>query len=299
MQNVLQAAIIDPALFEAHEFERDQVPADAVLNAADLPGKLAAHDISQGQILRADMLTDKQSIVEDGINASFVIPEGKVAVAFPIDELSSVAYALQAGDSVDLLITVQMIDVDPELQVRLPLPGGRRYRRPEGPGHPAPTHGLPAHAARRAGAEDRAVERAAGANRLGDAGPGRRPARPPAARRIRPAAPANPTIITLVVTQQDALVLKYARESGATIDFALRARDFHEQVTTEPVTLGYMVQRFNVKPPDKLPYAIEGGRRRPRRRRRPSRPRPSRRDEQPGEPTRRRRSEGPARSVNL
>ncbi|MGQ9668382.1 MAG: Flp pilus assembly protein CpaB, partial [Anaerolineae bacterium] len=103
IQNIGQAQPIDPAAVELREIEQSQVPPDAVMSTADIVGKLAAVDIVQGQIIRRDMLTDKKSIVEKGINASFLIPPGRVAVAFPIDELSSVAYALEPGDSVDML----------------------------------------------------------------------------------------------------------------------------------------------------------------------------------------------------
>ncbi|MGQ9516519.1 MAG: hypothetical protein ACUVT1_04550, partial [Anaerolineae bacterium] len=72
-----------------------------------------------------------------------------------------------------------------------------------------------------------------------------------------PATPAAPTIITLLVNQQDALVLKFAREAGASIDFALRSKNDHDLVETEPVTLDYMIRRFNIRPPERLPYAVE------------------------------------------
>ena len=106
LQNIGQANMIDPALLELREFEQPQAPADALMSTADIAGKLAAVDIAQGQIVRRDMVTDRETIVEQGVNASFLIPMGKVLMAVPIDELSSAAYALEAGDTVDMLITI-------------------------------------------------------------------------------------------------------------------------------------------------------------------------------------------------
>ena len=63
--------------------------------------------------------------------------------------------------------------------------------------------------------------------------------------------------MTVLVDQQDALVLKFARESGASIDFALRGKLDHDIISTEPVTLDYMIRRFNITPPEWMPYAIE------------------------------------------
>jgi len=83
-QNVAQAQALDPGAFEEREFEKSQVPADAVLFRPDMAGMLAAQDIAAGQILRREMMTDKVTIVNKGVNASFLVPEGKVAMAFPI-----------------------------------------------------------------------------------------------------------------------------------------------------------------------------------------------------------------------
>lgn len=252
LQNISQAQPIDPALVELREFEKSQVPPDALFSTADVAGKLAARDIAQGQIIRRDMLTDKQSIVEKGINASFFIPPGKVAVAFPIDELSSVAYALQPGDTIDMLITVQLVSLDPETQIKEPV----------------------AHAGAEGEVTGTQVPRMVTQLTLQDVtvlkiGPwGQQPVATPAAEsqqaeqqppKEETAAVPAPTIMTVLVDQQDALVLKFARESGASIDFALRGKNDHEMVTTEPVTLDYMMQRFNIIPPERLPYAIEPG----------------------------------------
>lgn len=254
LQNIGQANMIDPALMELREFEQSQVPPDALLSAADIAGKLAAQDIAQGQIVRRDMVTDWETIVELGINASFLIPPGKVLVAVPINEQSSVAYALEAGDTIDMLVTMELVSVDPETQIKEPLPAdtedvvkveqiprmvsqltlqdvtilkiGRWGEKIPEPGSPAEQQQASAQAQQ--GAETAPIVQL-------------------------------PTIMTVLVDQQDALVLKFARESGASIEFALRGKLDHELVTTEPVTLDYMIRRFNITPPERLPYAIETG----------------------------------------
>jgi Flp pilus assembly protein CpaB len=257
IQNIGQAQPIDPAAVELREMEQSQVPPDAVMSTTDIVGKLAAVDIVQGQIIRRDMITDKKSIVEKGINASFLIPPGKVAVAFPIDELSSVAYALEPGDTVDMLITFNMVSVDPETQIKLPLPKTTeegQMSEPVGQQIPRMVTQLtlqditvlkvgPWGQAAVTPAATPEAQQQQGASQQGQAG--------------EQAAPPAPTIITLLVSQQDALVLKFAREAGASIDFALRSKNDHEIVETEPVTLDYMIRRFNIRPPERLPFAVE------------------------------------------
>src|SRR5690606_31105890 len=68
-----------------------------------------------------------------------------------------------------------------------------------------------------------------------------------------------PDIVTLVMTRQDALVMKYAVEQGALIDLVLRsaADDDIEDIVTDPVTLSYIINARNVTPPEKLPIALD------------------------------------------
>jgi Flp pilus assembly protein CpaB len=59
---------------------------------------------------------------------------------------------------------------------------------------------------------------------------------------------AGPGMLTILVTPQDALLIKYAREKG-TIDLVLRSPQFHDLVVTDPVYLDYIVRRFELPRP--------------------------------------------------
>jgi len=67
------------------------------------------------------------------------------------------------------------------------------------------------------------------------------------------AAPANgqqaqaPTALLLVVSPQDALVLKYLRDNGAVMDQVLRAPGAEQPFTVEPVDMNYLVNRYRVQ----------------------------------------------------
>jgi len=63
----------------------------------------------------------------------------------------------------------------------------------------------------------------------------------------------EPGVFTVLLSRQDALVLKYLLEGpdkpplqGMKIDLLLRGAGDEEIVSTEAVTLGYMLARFNV-----------------------------------------------------
>jgi Flp pilus assembly protein CpaB len=71
--------------------------------------------------------------------------------------------------------------------------------------------------------------------------------------------PVRSKTLTLLLTQQDALVLKFARESGATIDLVLRGLDEHETVRTETVSLQYVMTRFDITmPPEPWRFVVSG-----------------------------------------
>jgi Flp pilus assembly protein CpaB len=71
--------------------------------------------------------------------------------------------------------------------------------------------------------------------------------------------PPAPDIISLAMSRQDALVLKYTLEQGANIDLVLRSAldDDVNNVTTDTVTLEYIIQFYDVEIPNSLPQALE------------------------------------------
>jgi hypothetical protein len=65
------------------------------------------------------------------------------------------------------------------------------------------------------------------------------------------------TSITLGVTPQDALIIKYLSEVDASIDLAVRAAaDVGDVFTTSAVTLDYVFERYSIDVPPKLPYGL-------------------------------------------
>ncbi|OLC52318.1 MAG: Flp pilus assembly protein CpaB [Chloroflexi bacterium 13_1_40CM_4_68_4] len=61
------------------------------------------------------------------------------------------------------------------------------------------------------------------------------------------AQPQRQTALAFMVDHQTALVLKYLRDSQATIDVALRSRDEMQDVTTTSVDVNYLIERFGIR----------------------------------------------------
>jgi len=240
-QDIPKGNTLSPDVVELKELPANLVPAGAMSNPADVTGKLARSDIFKGQVILQAVLVDKETMAKEGGVASLMIPKGKVAIAFPIDTLSGVAYALQPGDRVDVLITLQIVDLDPTTQVKLPLPvEGEKV----GEQRPRLVTQLTLQNVEvlRVGPwlEGVMAQEMTKQVRAGEE-----------------ASPQIPEVVTLLVDQQDALVLKFARESGARIDLVLRAAGDEDIVTTEAVTLDYILARFNIPIPPKTSYGVE------------------------------------------
>jgi len=246
IQNVGKGQPILPEVVTMTDWPKDQVPPGAILNQADVSGKLARIPIFQGQVLQQEMLIDEEEMIAEGTHASWQIPRGKVAVAFPVTRLSSVAYAVQAGDFVDVLVTIHLVDLDLQSQVKEPVERVGTEGGIIGQQKPRQVSQLTL--------QDVEILRVG--EWATDEGLGEEPPPEQQGGQATPV-PRGPDIITLLVDQQDALVLKFARESGAIIDLALRAREDHEPASTESVTLDYMIRRFSIVVPPKQPYAIE------------------------------------------
>lgn len=92
-----------------------------VIIQQELVGKVVRSDIAIEQpVLRTLVVPDLTQIAAEGSDASAILPQGLVAVAMPVDRLSSVAYAIQDGDRVDLIMSFVLVDVDEKFQSILP-----------------------------------------------------------------------------------------------------------------------------------------------------------------------------------
>jgi Flp pilus assembly protein CpaB len=192
-----------------------------------------------------------------------------------------VAYALQNGDYVDVLMTVSFVDIDPEFQTILPNKFAFLNSEPitDGDGNVIgtevtidtdsasdegrlsieneqwPGFEFPSEPQRPRRVAQLTVQRAK-VIRVGNWI--EQPAPTTTQEGAPEPTPALPDIISLAVTPQDALVLLWARQTQARMELALRAAgDENADHSTEAVTLQYMLTRFNIAVPPKLEFAID------------------------------------------
>jgi Flp pilus assembly protein CpaB len=208
-----------------------------LLDAEAVVGQRTARTILRGSFIMEDWIIDPATVAVEGKNASLNITadrEGRprVAMAFETSQLLGVAGAIQNGDFVDMLISYRFVDREEELE---PIEEGEEAKEP--------SQILVAQLL----LQDIEVYRV---------GPWLIPTptpvpegEEPLEEQAEPAEPMRSNMLTLLLAQQDALVVKFARESGATVDLVLRARDDHTIVSTETVTMEYITARFNITIP--------------------------------------------------
>jgi pilus assembly protein CpaB len=229
--------------------------------------------------------------------AALSIPRGMVAVSIPISQLSSVAYALQSGDHVNVISTILLADLDTDFQSKLPnmagiviapgtqgeegpnyltaqISGGSEGGNAVGKAEVVPGLGQTVYSMPSEPQRPRLVSQSLLQDvvvlKVGDFPLESQPSPEPTPEGEQPtdqqaqeavAAPEKPTVITLIVTPQDAITLNYLlyyqRYLGAHLTLALRSAEDDSRVQTEAVTMQYLLEQYNIPVPAKLPYGIE------------------------------------------
>jgi len=82
-------------------------------------GRRTVHPIKQNRIILSGDLLDTQTLLS-GRQEALLIPVEKVAVSIPISRLSSSSYAPQAGDHVNVIVTLLLLELDTDYQSALP-----------------------------------------------------------------------------------------------------------------------------------------------------------------------------------
>ncbi|KAA3657399.1 MAG: hypothetical protein DWQ04_28195 [Chloroflexi bacterium] len=86
-------------------------------------GQIARVEIARGQEILGPMLAvngDPTDVGSFGSDLALHIPNGEVAIAFPITAESGVALSMRPGDAVDVMMTLRTIEIDPEFRSALP-----------------------------------------------------------------------------------------------------------------------------------------------------------------------------------
>lgn len=280
LENIVGYALWPEEALPFNALREDQGGLEQVL------GKIARTDIFREQpILSTLLVDDLEQIAAVGSDAAAVLPNGLVAVALPIDRTTSVAYAVQDGDRVDLIISMLFVDVDEVFQSITPNKvtlfqitdqgietqagiEGRPEQSTIGPVIIGPSERQRPRLVTQRTIQDALVvhigEFPLDGKFIGElptptpvpataeAGGGTAGTPPPA-----PTAIPKPDIVTLGVTPQNAVVIVWAIESRLPVTMALRSAGDTSRTPTQQVTMDYVMSEFRIDLPARRDYSIE------------------------------------------
>lgn len=191
----------------------EAVPVDAATTVESVVGKFPLTRIYRGEVLIQPRLADSSGKT----GPAFTLKDGFVAVTYPGNDLLTTTGAIRPGDRVDILLTLPLL-------------------RPGSPSGSAQSGGTQSG---QAGTSYPQVTQTLLQNvevlRVGSF---------PVVGQQEGTAAAGKGI-TFQVSHQDALTLKWAKDSGGTIDLVLRHPSDTEPVSTEAITANYVLRRFN------------------------------------------------------
>jgi pilus assembly protein CpaB len=220
-------------------FPVDFAPSGALGSMDQVVGKFANGFIAKDQVIVAGQITPtrRSPILSDRV------PMGKVAIWLPMPDLMGAANVLKVGDHVDILLSLPMGG-----------PGG------SGTGSNLSTQTtLQDVEVFRLGFEEINLAQsttiapsAQPAAAAGQPKPGTGPATLNTAPQEGQNAPASQRAIGFLVDHQDAVIIKFIKDSGGTIDLALRSSEEEQVVRTEAITMDSVVDRFRFRIPQSV-----------------------------------------------
>lgn len=283
-QAIPRASIIKEDVIGTIQIPEDKLVEGMITDSTEVIGKLAKYPLEQGVPITRAMLADSVlQIAQGGSEAARLIPPGMTAISIPITRLSSSAFAIRDGDHVNIIATMLFVDLDQMFQVanlqigalsKSPQDGditpkaedGGRYGRIElettlnEPLLIAPMESqLPRIMSQMVLQDIRVLH--VGNFKLPEEEDldaqlklQPTPTPQPGAPAVNPAAGAQPDIITLIVTPQDAVALTYLIYGNAKLTLTLRGGEDQSRVETEAATLGFILSQYGIPIPAKLPY---------------------------------------------
>ncbi|HEY64584.1 MAG TPA: Flp pilus assembly protein CpaB [Caldilineae bacterium] len=213
LQDIPQRTEINESQVGIKEVPTELVPAGAATSLTDVVGKIVTQDVAAGEIILMHRLVEP---TVKGRNVVFTMPEDKVIIALPASDLMSRVGFLKPGDRVDLLFSLSVPGQGTDQLYTMDV-----IQNLEIVGMVMP----PLLAKQ---GDKTKVE-----------------ARPSTAL-------TNQGVLLFAVSAQDALTIKFLKDSGAIMDIALRAPTSEQRLEAETVDMSYVANRF-------FPQAVQPG----------------------------------------
>lgn len=118
-QRVTRGETISADKLDLVDYQADLVLPIMYTDVNEVVGKMARYTMDPYTVVTSALITDSPDTEQGSDDALFISP-GMVAISIPITRLSSVSYAPQRGDHVNVIVTMLFVDMDPTWQTKLP-----------------------------------------------------------------------------------------------------------------------------------------------------------------------------------
>ena len=209
--------------------ERDEIPSGAATDVDTVVGAIALQDIAEGVIVKMQDIR----VISDTTRVRLQIGDDSLAVVLPADDILSQWGAVLRGDHVDVLFSLDVILETPMYPEQLIMIGQEEA----------------IHNVTRDQSFDNASVLALQNLEVLDII--QEPQSPQEAEEGEAPAPRR-TALLLKIAPQDAVVLKYLRDSVAQVDLALRNAENETLFNVQPVNINYLMLRYGIVLPQPL-----------------------------------------------
>lgn len=229
-QAINERAVIRLADISTEERPLEKVPSGAVFKTDDAVGRIAARSIAAGQVLLAQNLVESfttTNLEQTGattvtVNFNKALGEDLVAFALPVGDKLSKEGILLAGDHVDLLFSTDVTGAQEGTGGKVSIYAIQDLEILQITYQPPP---------------DEKADAKADAKKESESEP----------------APLVPKTLILAINPQDAVVLKYAIDTGSPLDLVLRGENNRRRFDVDAVYINTVSERYRFSSPKPLP----------------------------------------------
>lgn len=213
-------SVVPPDALVVRPFPAEFAPVGAISQPEQAVGKFAVGTIYKDQIIMNGHVTTAKKAP----SLSDRVPPGKVVVWLPMPDLLAGQVAFKPGDRLDILLSIKMI----QQQI-----GGESSSSGNVANALSTQTTLQNIEIFALGEQIQAGVQASGSG-------------------VNARTSASGQPLALLVDHQDAVLIKYIKDSGGTIDLALRSSDEERIVRTDSVTIDSISERFRFRVPQEV-----------------------------------------------
>jgi Flp pilus assembly protein CpaB len=231
-RGILAGSVLGPDDLELKAIPVQLVPFNRLTEKTNAIGKITNVPMVAGEMVLPHHLSESTNVVDRTLG--FTLADDQVLFALPILDLMSQLNILKRGDTVDILVSIPSASkVENEIVVAEEQAAPQLF-----------TFDALQRLTITAVVKDIVEQQAAIATpavTLGEA----TPQPPPEPNRTA----SEPLALLLALNPQDALVLKYLKDAGATFDIVLRGPNANQLFETVPVNPQYIIEKYELQTP--------------------------------------------------